>query len=116
VTDEPLIRTLSAVLQAFADAGLVVTGELNWVRPHNAALIDRIHVEASLMEPGFPGRITATAVPAARQPIPVAADDHPEYLPRKDTGAVCVKCGSPNLRWAGACQVCQDCGESNGCG
>ena len=31
------------------------------------------------------------------------------------TGGCCAVCGSVRLRRAGACAVCEDCGESNGC-
>lgn len=31
-------------------------------------------------------------------------------------GECCSLCGSVNLRWAGKCKVCEDCGESGGCG
>ena len=31
-------------------------------------------------------------------------------------GDACVRCGSLNLRTSGACKVCSDCGESQGCG
>jgi hypothetical protein len=32
------------------------------------------------------------------------------------TGDCCVKCGGSRMRQAGACKVCEDCGESGGCG
>jgi hypothetical protein len=32
------------------------------------------------------------------------------------TGNVCQRCGSPDMRRAGACEVCGTCGESSGCG
>lgn len=31
------------------------------------------------------------------------------------TGDCCLQCGSVRLRRSGACKVCEDCGESNGC-
>lgn len=31
-------------------------------------------------------------------------------------GECCTCCGGPNLRWAGACKVCEDCGNTGGCG
>lgn len=31
------------------------------------------------------------------------------------SGDCCQFCGSTRLRWAGACKVCDECGESNGC-
>ena len=31
------------------------------------------------------------------------------------TGDCCMQCGSTRLRRSGACKVCEDCGESNGC-
>lgn len=44
-----------------------------------------------------------------------AAWDEMESLTQY-TGESCSRCGSVNLRWAGACKVCEDCGESGGCG
>jgi hypothetical protein len=38
------------------------------------------------------------------------------YVAVANTGEVCFRCGSPDLRWAGACKVCNSCGESGGCG
>jgi hypothetical protein len=32
------------------------------------------------------------------------------------TGELCPKCGSAKMRRAGACSVCEECGESSGCG
>lgn len=32
------------------------------------------------------------------------------------TGECCGACGSMNLRWAGKCKVCDNCGETGGCG
>jgi hypothetical protein len=32
------------------------------------------------------------------------------------TGETCVACGSLNLHRAGTCKVCEDCGNSEGCG
>ena len=32
------------------------------------------------------------------------------------TGDVCSECGGGNMRRAGACLVCADCGSSGGCG
>ncbi len=34
----------------------------------------------------------------------------------KYTGDFCINCGSSRMRQAGACKVCDDCGESVGCG
>jgi ribonucleoside-diphosphate reductase alpha chain len=31
------------------------------------------------------------------------------------TGAICSACGSSNMRRAGACHVCGDCGSTSGC-
>ncbi|MGA1764231.1 MAG: hypothetical protein ACO4A3_06065, partial [Ilumatobacteraceae bacterium] len=31
------------------------------------------------------------------------------------TGAICSSCGSSNMRRAGACHVCGDCGSTSGC-
>ena len=31
-------------------------------------------------------------------------------------GECCDCCGGANLRWAGKCKVCEDCGTSGGCG
>lgn len=31
-------------------------------------------------------------------------------------GECCQACGSMNLRWAGKCKVCENCGETGGCG
>ncbi len=31
-------------------------------------------------------------------------------------GECCIHCGSPNLRWAGTCKVCENCGETGSCG
>jgi len=31
-------------------------------------------------------------------------------------GECCQACGSMNLRWAGKCKVCDNCGETGGCG
>jgi hypothetical protein len=31
------------------------------------------------------------------------------------TGDVCSHCQGSRMRWAGHCQVCEDCGESSGC-
>lgn len=30
-------------------------------------------------------------------------------------GECCIVCGGINLRWAGKCKVCDNCGESQGC-
>lgn len=32
------------------------------------------------------------------------------------TGECCTCCGSINLRWSGACKVCENCGTSGSCG
>lgn len=31
-------------------------------------------------------------------------------------GECCDACGSLNLRWAGKCKVCENCGSTGGCG
>lgn len=31
-------------------------------------------------------------------------------------GECCAMCGSANLRWSGKCKVCENCGETGGCG
>lgn len=31
------------------------------------------------------------------------------------TGAICDVCGSPRMKMAGHCMVCEDCGTSTGC-
>ena len=31
------------------------------------------------------------------------------------TGDICAHCQGSRMRWAGHCQVCEDCGESSGC-
>lgn len=31
-------------------------------------------------------------------------------------GECCAQCGSVNLRWSGACKLCENCGNTNSCG
>lgn len=46
-----------------------------------------------------------------------AGVSQPSLVPQLEySGDFCARCGSSRLRRAGACMVCEDCGESGGCG
>lgn len=42
--------------------------------------------------------------------------DEMETIPVEYTGDMCQFCGGVRMRRTGTCKVCEDCGESGGCG
>jgi hypothetical protein len=53
---------------------------------------------------------------ASEMVLPIKYDQpHPE-MATQYTGDVCTRCGGTRMRHVGTCSVCEDCGESGGCG
>lgn len=46
---------------------------------------------------------------------PVRSNGIAKPVPSEYTGEICQFCGSPSMRRAGACSVCENCGTSGGC-
>lgn len=57
-----------------------------------------------------------TAAPAAATGEYRALFAEMKPIPSEYTGDACDLCGSVRMRQAGMCKVCEDCGESGGCG
>lgn len=67
---------------------------------------------ATPAKPPSPLPLVVASVPDVRS-FAVMAAASPQVRP---SGNVCVACGSPNLRRAGTCETCSDCGSTSGCG
>lgn len=106
---EEAMEKLTDAISSLVSAGHVVTGELSFCKPKV--------------------KLTSTVLFTCLEPVPLLQctaakitkpeNGHTEeivYTAKRDTGEICSKCGGANLRWAGACKVCSDCGESGGCG
>lgn len=72
---------------------------------------------------GTEAKIASLANWGAHLDVPAAATGHyralwseMELVNAEYTGDCCEFCGSTRMRQAGACKVCEDCGESGGCG
>lgn len=63
--------------------------------------------KSNVAEPGVAPKPSPPAIPATLT--------HSEAKASGYTGSVCDVCGSPRMKMAGHCQVCEDCGTSTGC-
>ncbi|MFZ9925667.1 MAG: vitamin B12-dependent ribonucleotide reductase [Ilumatobacteraceae bacterium] len=125
MTDDPDIRMASSIID-YLFRRLAV----EYMTPAERAELG-IFTREERMQPTLPG-VEETAVDTA-QGVDVIAD--PKTIPSAGelaasmaagamghgesksarTGAICSSCGSSNMRRAGACHVCGDCGSTSGC-
>ncbi|MFZ9795359.1 MAG: vitamin B12-dependent ribonucleotide reductase, partial [Ilumatobacteraceae bacterium] len=125
MTDDPDIRMASSIID-YLFRRLAV----EYMTPTERAELG-IFTREERMQPTLPG-VEETAVDTA-QGVDVIAD--PKTIPSAGelaasmaagamghgesksarTGAICSSCGSSNMRRAGACHVCGDCGSTSGC-
>ena len=125
MTDDPDIRMASSIID-YLFRRLAV----EYMTPAERAELG-IFTREERMQPTLPG-VEETAVDTA-QGVDVIAD--PKTIPSAGelaasmaagvlghgesksarTGAICSACGSSNMRRAGACHVCGDCGSTSGC-
>jgi len=125
MTDDPDIRMASSIID-YLFRRLAV----EYMTPAERAELG-IFTRAERMQPTLPG-VEETVVETA-QGVDVIAD--PKTIPSAGelaasmaaggfghgegkaaaTGAICSSCGSSNMRRAGACYVCGDCGSTSGC-
>jgi ribonucleoside-diphosphate reductase alpha chain len=125
MTDDPDIRMASSIID-YLFRRLAV----EYMTPAERAELG-IFTRAERMQPTLPG-VEETVVETA-QGVDVIAD--PKSIPSAgelaasmaagayghgesksaSTGAICSSCGSSNMRRAGACHVCGDCGSTSGC-
>jgi len=125
MTDDPDIRMASSIID-YLFRRLAV----EYMTPAERAELG-IFTREERMQPTLPG-VEETAVDTA-QGVDVIAD--PKTFPSAGelaasmaagamghgesksarTGAICSSCGSSNMRRAGACHVCGDCGSTSGC-
>ncbi len=125
MTDDPDIRMASSIID-YLFRRLAV----EYMTPAERAELG-IFTREERMQPTLPG-VEETAVDTM-QGTDVFAD--PKTIPSADelaagmasgayghgesksarTGAICSACGSSNMRRAGACHVCGDCGSTSGC-
>lgn len=106
--DEEAAEKLKQAIEAIHKEGYIITGQLCLVKPKVPGLVIN-----SFEWFAYPAtRIECKTIKASTKSETATS----EYVEKRNTGEVCFKCGSVNLRWAGACKVCSDCGESGGCG
>ena len=90
--------------------------------PHNPRLHEAQATVAVLTEWGAHVSVAAAATGGYRAgweemiALETVNGRHVSKSPFTPTGDVCDVCGGDNMRRAGACLVCADCGESGGCG
>ena len=125
MTDDPDIRMASSIID-YLFRRLAV----EYMTPAERAELG-IFTRAERMQPTLPG-VEETVVETS-QGVDVISD--PKTIPSagelaasmaagafghgeaksSSTGAICSSCGSSNMRRAGACHVCGDCGSTSGC-
>jgi ribonucleoside-diphosphate reductase alpha chain len=125
MTDDPDIRMASSIID-YLFRRLAVEYMTSAERAELG-----IFTREERLQPTLPG-VEETAVDTA-QGVDMVAD--PKTIPSADelaasmaagvldhgssksarTGAICSACGSSNMRRAGACHVCGDCGSTSGC-
>lgn len=108
MNERDLIDVLGKAFTAFAEAGYVLTGELSYVKPASLGLVS---VDVAIVLAGLRGVGTVSLSAWSKE----KEVGEVSYV-RRDTGEVCDDCGSSDLKWAGACKVCNNCGRSGGCG
>jgi len=125
MTDDPDIRMASSIID-YLFRRLAV----EYMTPAERAELG-IFTREERLQPTLPG-VEETAVDTAQgvdifadpKTIPSAGElaasmaagamDHGSSKSAR-TGAICSACGSSNMRRAGACHVCGDCGSTSGC-
>ncbi len=125
MTDDPDIRMASSIID-YLFRRLAV----EYMTPAERAELG-IFTREERLQPTLPG-VEETAVDTAQgvdmiadpKTIPSAGElaasmaagvmDHGSSKSAR-TGAICSACGSANMRRAGACHVCGDCGSTSGC-
>ena len=125
MTDDPDIRMASSIID-YLFRRLAV----EYMTPAERAELG-IFTREERLQPTLPG-VEETAVDTAQgvdmiadpKTIPSAGElaasmaagvmDHGSSKSAR-TGAICSTCGSSNMRRAGACHVCGDCGSTSGC-
>lgn len=133
MTTEEAIRHIHATLDACNQAGFVVTGRLEFVRPRDASYCRRNTVNASIgthddgcgsvevgnmsltVEPVRQSNGNGKPTMTRQEAETVVAAHEPKSLYGLNRGELCIDCGSPNLVTNGSCLKCLDCGSTNGC-
>jgi len=100
----------------FAPAGMVQGHETIRTASSVTDFIGQ-HLEYLMQESGR--HIAPAPAPADAHPVAAQAAHADEYTTVRAagyTGNVCSACGSMRMRRAGACETCEDCGTTSGCG